>query len=71
MDPVTIWRWRQNGWIKVVNICGKPYVDLASLAEFDRRAAAGEFAKAPAGAALISQEERRARVVTAPQEAGI
>ncbi len=68
MSPITIWRWAKNGWITVINICGRPYVNLASLDEFDRRAEAGEFAKTPAGAALASQKERRARVGAAPQE---
>jgi hypothetical protein len=49
ISEVTLWRWRQRGWIRTVNISGKIYVDLQSLAEFDRRAALGEFSKAPAG----------------------
>jgi hypothetical protein len=36
-------------------------VDLQSLAEFDRRAVAGEFAKPPHGAAGASARERAAR----------
>lgn len=56
VSDVTLWRWRKNGWIKLVNISGRPYVDLASLAEFDRRAAAGEFARPPSGAARRSTE---------------
>jgi hypothetical protein len=62
VSDVTLWRWRTRGWIKTVNICGKKYVDLQSLADFDRRAAQGEFAKAPAGAAGKSAEARAARV---------
>jgi hypothetical protein len=41
----TIWRWRRRGWIKVVNICGRNYIDRREIAEFERRAAAGEFSK--------------------------
>jgi hypothetical protein len=58
ISDVTLWRWDRRGWIRTVNICGKKYVDLQSLAEFDRRAAAGEFAKAPAGAAGSSSRAR-------------
>ena len=61
ISDVTLWRWCRRGWISVVNICGKNYVDLQSLADFDRRAAAGEFSKAPAGAAGASSAARRAK----------
>jgi hypothetical protein len=44
-SDVTLWRWRRLGWIKTVNISGKVYVDLESLADFNRHAAAGEFAR--------------------------
>src|SRR5260370_33867758 len=47
VSDTTFWRWGKRGWVKLVNICGKSYVDLKSLAEFDQRAAAGEFAKGP------------------------
>jgi hypothetical protein len=60
ISDVTLWRWKRRGWIKTVNISGKIYVDLQSLAEFDQRAAAGEFAKGPVGAALRSAEKRAA-----------
>lgn len=58
---VTLWRRRKLGLIKCVNIFGKVYVDLQSLAEFDRRAAAGEFAKPPRGAAAASAKARAER----------
>lgn len=58
VSDVTLWRWRRRGWIKTVNISGKNYVDLDSLVEFDRRAAAGEFSQAPAGAAGASSKGR-------------
>ena len=61
ISDVTLWRWNRRKWIKTVNICGKNYVDLQSLADFDRRAAAGEFAKAPAGAAGASSKARAER----------
>ena len=60
VSDTTLWRWSQQRWIKLVNISGKNYVDLQSLAEFDRRAANGEFAKGPAGAAAASHQARAA-----------
>jgi len=60
-SDVTLWRRRKLGLIKCVNIFGKVYVDLESLVEFDRRAASGEFAKPPHGAAGASARERAAR----------
>ena len=57
-SDVTLWRRRKLGLIKCVNIFGKVYVDLQSLAEFDRRAAAGEFARPAAGAAAVSHQAR-------------
>jgi hypothetical protein len=41
----TGWRWRKRGWIPTVNICGRVYVSRTAIAEFERRAATGEFAK--------------------------
>ena len=58
ISDVTFWRWRRRGWIKTVNISGKVYVDLKSLADFNRRAEAGEFAKVPSGAAGASRKAR-------------
>ena len=43
----TCWRWRQKGWLKTTNICGKLYVASEDDAEFTRRAKDGEFAQAP------------------------
>jgi hypothetical protein len=42
---VTVWRWRENGWITTVNIAGRPYITRETILEFKRRAIAGEFAK--------------------------
>jgi len=44
ISPATGWRWRKRGWIPTVNICGRVYVSRAAIAEFERLAAAGEFA---------------------------
>jgi hypothetical protein len=45
ISSATGWRWRKRGWIPTVNICGRVYVSRAAIAEFERRAAAGEFAR--------------------------
>jgi hypothetical protein len=47
----TLWRYRKKGWLRTVNIAGRPYVLPAEALEFERRAAAGEFAQDPHGAA--------------------
>jgi hypothetical protein len=41
----TGWRWRKSGWIRPLNICGRLYLSDEAIAEFVRRATAGEFAK--------------------------
>jgi len=61
VDYVTIWRWAKKGWIKIVNVSGRPYVDLPSLSLFDERARNGEFWQPPAGAALRSAQVRAAK----------
>ncbi len=44
--PVTLWRWRQDGWLDgIVNIAGKPYIMREGMEKFLRRAQAGEFSK--------------------------
>ena len=60
VSDVTIWRWGQKGWIKIHNLCGRAYVDLMSLSEFDARVAAGEFSRL-FGAARQSAEKRKAK----------
>jgi hypothetical protein len=44
-NPATGWRWRQRGWIETLNIAGRVYVHREAIAEFERRASAGEFSK--------------------------
>jgi len=44
ISTVTAWRYRKRGWIETVNIAGKQYLTAESLAEFKRRALAGDFA---------------------------
>jgi hypothetical protein len=58
ISDTTLWRWRRRGWVKSINISGKVYVDLKSLAEFNRRAATGFYSKEPAGAAAASKKAR-------------
>jgi hypothetical protein len=42
----TGWRWRKTyPWLKTVNIFGKLYITCETIAEFERRALAGEFEK--------------------------
>ena len=43
----TVWRWRKKGWLKTVNISGRPYLTQAAIEEFYRRAVAGEFSQEP------------------------
>ena len=45
VSSVTVWRWRRDGWLKTVNLAGRPYVTAEAGANFYRRAEAGEFAK--------------------------
>jgi hypothetical protein len=40
----TLWRYRKRGWLNVITIAGRHYVTREAIAEFNRRAAAGEFA---------------------------
>jgi hypothetical protein len=39
----TGWRWRQLGYLKTVQVCGRPYVTRDAIVEFLKRAAAGEL----------------------------
>jgi len=43
--PITGWRWRKNGWLTTINIAGRQYITAEAIAEFKRRAVAGEFTK--------------------------
>jgi len=51
MDGSTAWRMRRKGWLKTINIAGKPYLTLDAIQEFERRAVAGEFSQPASGAA--------------------
>jgi hypothetical protein len=43
--PATGWRWRNRGWIKTINVCGRLYISRDEIKRFETRAAAGEFSK--------------------------
>jgi hypothetical protein len=43
--PITAWRMRKRGWLQTANIGGRQYVTSEGVAEFKRRAEAGDFAK--------------------------
>jgi hypothetical protein len=51
LSAATLWRFRRRGWLHTLNIAGRPYVTAAGLADFERRAEAGEFSQQPSGAA--------------------
>lgn len=61
VSDTTLWRWSKRGWLRTVNISGKVYVELSSLADFETRAINGEFSQEPAGAAKRSLEARLAK----------
>ena len=64
ISDTSLWRMGRRGWLRLVNIAGRSYVDLESLAEFDDRARKGEFAKGPAGAAAASKKARAEKEAT-------
>lgn len=44
LSPATCWRYRKRGWLKTITIAGRHYITRAAIADFNRRATAGEFA---------------------------
>jgi hypothetical protein len=42
-SPATAWRYRKRGWLKTIVIAGRHYVTRDAIAEFNERAAHGEF----------------------------
>jgi len=44
VTPTTGWRWRKRGVLKTINIYGRLYISEEAIADFLRRANAGEFA---------------------------
>jgi hypothetical protein len=61
VSPVTIWRWWRDGRIRIVRIANRPYVDMASLEEFQRAALDGKYETPLAGAAERSAAARVAK----------
>jgi hypothetical protein len=45
LSPVTVWRYRKAGWLNTLNICGRHYLTRSEIGRFNKRAAAGEFAR--------------------------
>ncbi len=45
ITSITAYRWRKKGWLKTMNIAGRQYISAEAIAEFNRRAAGGEFAQ--------------------------
>jgi hypothetical protein len=50
-SETTGYRWRRRGWLNTTTIAGKHYLSPQNLADFERRAEAGEFATVPRGGA--------------------
>jgi predicted site-specific integrase-resolvase len=44
VTSTTGWRWRKKGLLRTVNIYGRLYLSEETIADFLRRATAGEFA---------------------------
>ncbi len=44
-SSTTGWRWRRQGWVNVINICGRTYISAEEIARFLARAERGEFAQ--------------------------
>lgn len=57
-SDTTGWRWAKAGWLHPINVCGRLYLTGEDIRRFQARAAAGEFAKRPAGAAARSRKVR-------------
>lgn len=60
-SPVTGWRWAQAGLVHPINLNGRLYLTREEILEFENRAAQGDFAKAPAGAAATAHQRKRTR----------
>ena len=45
ISPTTAWRWRKDGVISTINVNGRLFITDRAIAEFERRAVAGNFAK--------------------------
>lgn len=45
LSPTTVWRLRQKGWLRTINISGRQYVMRSEMDCFANRAKAGDFAQ--------------------------
>lgn len=45
VSKATVWKWRKAGWLATVNIGGRVFVTPEGIAEFNRRAHAGDFTR--------------------------
>jgi hypothetical protein len=45
LSSVTVWRWRRQGWLKVVRVGSRLFLRPEDITEFEERAALGEFSK--------------------------
>ena len=45
ITTITAWRWRRDGKLHTVNICGRQYVTAEEIAKFNARVTSGEFAR--------------------------
>jgi hypothetical protein len=43
LSPATAWRYRRRGWLTTIVISGRHYITRESIAQFNERAARGEF----------------------------
>jgi hypothetical protein len=50
-SKATIWRYRQKGWLKTINVLGRLYVSREAVAAFERLINSGDLAKEPHGCA--------------------
>jgi hypothetical protein len=57
LTSTTIWRFRQRGWLKTVNICGRLYISREEIKRFEERAARGEFSKTHAAPKRKAREK--------------
>jgi len=74
ITTITAWRFRKAGKLKTVNICGRLYVPAEEIANFNRRAAAGEFSQVhktpePRGSKNARQARSGHRTVTGMKRA--
>ncbi len=63
ISQVTAWRWAKRGWLRTINVAGRPYITPQAAQDFACRAEAGEFAKPPSGAAAAHKTRSMGNVL--------